>query len=66
MGAAPIVDPRCLRRVVLVVAGLNLAYAVVEASVAPALGSGSLLAGAVVEAFDPVAPEVTAWTHPQP
>ena len=106
MDAAPIVDPRHLRRVVLVVAGLNLAYAVVEASVALAIGSVSLLADsvdfvedtavnlliaialgwslarralvghvlaliilvpalvaawqAVVKAFDPVAPDVTA------
>jgi Co/Zn/Cd efflux system component len=104
--AEPIVDPRRLRRVVLVVAGLNLGYAVVEASVALAIGSVSLLADsvdfvedtavnlliaialgwslarralvghvlaliilvpalvaawqAVVKAFDPVAPDVTA------
>ena len=106
MDAAPIVEPRRLRRIVLVVAGLNLAYAVVEAAVALAIGSVSLLADsvdfvedtavnllialalgwplarravvghvlaliilvpalvaawqAVVKAFDPVAPDVTA------
>ena len=106
MDAVPIVEPRRLRRIVLVVAGLNLAYAVVEAAVALAIGSVSLLADsvdfvedtavnllialalgwplarravvghvlaliilvpalvaawqAVVKAFDPVAPDVTA------
>ena len=106
MDAAPVVEPRRLRRVVLVVAGLNLAYAVVEAAVALTIGSVSLLADsvdfvedtavnllialalgwplarravvghvlaliilvpalvaawqAVVKAFDPVAPDVTA------
>ncbi len=39
-----VVDPRLLRRVVLTVAGLNLAYFFVEASVALAIGSVSLLA----------------------
>ena len=39
-----VVDPRLLRRVVLTVAGLNLAYFFVEASVALAIGSVSPLA----------------------
>ena len=47
MDAVPIVEPRRLRRIVLVVAGLNLAYAVVEAAVALAIGSVSLLADSV-------------------
>lgn len=104
--AVPVVEPRRLRRVVLLVAGLNLAYFFVEVSVALAIGSVSLLADsvdfledtavnllialalgwplrhralaghamaliilvpalvaawqAVVKAFDPVAPDVTA------
>jgi Co/Zn/Cd efflux system component len=45
--ATELVEPGRLRRVVLVVAGLNLAYAVVEASVALAIGSVSLLADSV-------------------
>ena len=47
MDAAPIIEPRRLRRVVLVVAALNLAYFVVEVSVALAIGSVSLLADSV-------------------
>jgi Co/Zn/Cd efflux system component len=45
--ATELVEPGRLRRVVLVVAGLNLAYALVEASVALAIGSVSLLADSV-------------------
>lgn len=41
-------DPSRLRRVVLVVASLNLAYFIVEFSVALAAGSVSLLADSVV------------------
>lgn len=41
------VEPRLLRRTVLVVAGLNLAYFLVEASVAVVIGSVSLLADSV-------------------
>ena len=47
MTATELVEPGRLRRVVLVVAGLNLAYALVEASVALAIGSVSLLADSV-------------------
>jgi len=45
--ASELVEPGRLRRVVLVVAALNLAYAVVEAGVALAIGSVSLLADSV-------------------
>ncbi len=45
--AVPVVQPRRLRRVVLLVAGLNLAYFFVEVSVALAIGSVSLLADSV-------------------
>ncbi len=45
--AVPVVEPRRLRRVVLLVAGLNLAYFAVEVSVALAIGSVSLLADSV-------------------
>jgi Co/Zn/Cd efflux system component len=45
--ATELVEPGRLRRVVLVVAGLNLAYALVEATVALAIGSVSLLADSV-------------------
>ncbi len=41
------IDPGALRRVVLVVAGLNLGYFFVEASVALAIGSVSLVADSV-------------------
>ncbi|MFQ6173346.1 cation transporter [Oryzobacter sp. R7] len=41
------VDPRLLRRTVLVVAGLNLGYFFVEAAVAVVIGSVSLLADSV-------------------
>jgi Co/Zn/Cd efflux system component len=44
---AGLVDPHRLRRTVLVVAGLNLAYFVVELSVALAIGSVSLTADSV-------------------
>lgn len=47
MTAAELIDPRLLRRTVLVVAGLNLAYFVVEVSVALAIGSVSLVADSV-------------------
>ena len=47
MDAAPVVEPRRLRRVVLTVAGLNLGYFFVEVSVALAIGSVSLLADSV-------------------
>ncbi|WP_462418431.1 cation transporter [Kytococcus sp. Marseille-QA3725] len=40
----PLVEPRLLRRIVLTVAGLNLAYFFVEAAVALSIGSVSLLA----------------------
>lgn len=43
-GMTAVVDPRQLRRTVLLVAGLNLAYFAVEAAVAVAIGSVSLLA----------------------
>jgi Co/Zn/Cd efflux system component len=45
--AAPVVESRRLRRVVLTVAGLNLGYFFVEVSVALAIGSVSLLADSV-------------------
>lgn len=45
--ATELVEPERLRRVVLVVAALNLGYALVEASVALAIGSVSLLADSV-------------------
>lgn len=47
MAPPPVVDAASLRRVVLVVAGLNLAYFGVEASVALSIGSVSLLADSV-------------------
>ena len=47
MTATELVEPRRLRRVVLVVAGLNLAYFLVEVAVALAIGSVSLLADSV-------------------
>ena len=47
MTAAELIDPRLLRRTVLVVAGLNLAYFVVEVSVAVTIGSVSLVADSV-------------------
>jgi Co/Zn/Cd efflux system component len=45
--AVPVVDPGRLRRVVLTVAGIQLAYFFVEVSVALAIGSVSLLADSV-------------------
>jgi Co/Zn/Cd efflux system component len=45
--AAPVVESRRLRRVVLTVAGLNLGYFFVEVSVALAIGSVALLADSV-------------------
>src|SRR5215218_2451355 len=45
--AVPVVEPWRLRRVVLLVAGLNLSYFAVEVSVALAIGSVSLLADSV-------------------
>lgn len=45
--AAELIDPRLLRRTVLVVAGLNFAYFLVEVSVALAIGSVSLVADSV-------------------
>lgn len=45
--AAPAISPRRLRRTLLVVAGLNLAYFGVEAAVALAIGSVALLADSV-------------------
>lgn len=47
MTAADPVEPRRLRRVVLLVAALNASYAVVEMGVALAIGSVSLLADSV-------------------
>ncbi|HET7822904.1 MAG TPA: cation transporter [Ornithinibacter sp.] len=47
MTATELIDPRALRRTVLIVAGLNLAYFGVEASVALAIGSVSLIADSV-------------------
>lgn len=46
-GAGALIDPRVLRRTVLLVAGLNLAYFFVEASVALSIGSVSLVADSV-------------------
>jgi Co/Zn/Cd efflux system component len=51
--AGAVLDPRVLRRTVLVVAGLNLAYFFVEVSVALAIGSVSLLADSVDFLEDP-------------
>jgi Co/Zn/Cd efflux system component len=45
--ASGLIDPRSLRRVVLAVAALNLAYFFVEVSVALAIGSVSLVADSV-------------------
>ena len=47
MSAGALVDPQALRRTVPLVAGLNLAYFVVELSVAVAIGSVSLTADSV-------------------
>jgi Co/Zn/Cd efflux system component len=47
MDHAPVLEPGRLRRVVLVVAGLNFGYFLVEVSVALAIGSVSLLADSV-------------------
>ncbi len=47
MTGAPVIEARTLRRVVLLVAGLNLAYFGVEATVARLIGSVALLADSV-------------------
>lgn len=47
MTATELIEPQRLRRVVLVVAGLNVSYAAVEMSVALTIGSVSLLADSV-------------------
>ena len=47
MTATGLIDPRALRRTVLVVAGLNLAYFFVEVTVALSIGSVSLVADSV-------------------
>lgn len=43
----PLIDPTRLRRAVLLVAGLNLAYFFIEGAIALAIGSVSLLADSV-------------------
>lgn len=43
----PLIDPVRLRRAVLLVAGLNLAYFFIEGAIALAIGSVSLLADSV-------------------
>ena len=45
--SSSVLDPRLLRRTVLLVAGLNLGYAAIEMVVAVAIGSVSLLADSV-------------------
>ncbi|GAA4407870.1 cation diffusion facilitator family transporter [Fodinibacter luteus] len=47
MTTGELIDPRLLRRTVLLVAGLNLSYAGVEMAVSLAIGSVSLLADSV-------------------